>query len=637
MNKILLEEDYSTKELTFNLLNGGFTLNPGKYGSYAIATGCGSGKTTIIKQLIGLKWHEGILYSAFTKDEVNSMYDWIVKNLVGYQNPTTGEILKLEDIIVLHSDSTADGVDNNLWRNSPSLIQDKKIILCTHHKLVNEPIELLIGSSFVSSKLVSPKYRALNGIGSSLPRQWILIDEGIEATPIKYNVDKVALALLGEVKTKVNKLIPDPNTGLCIAKSVDCDPFIVRKTNSFIDFQESLNIITKMFHLKPFLKAERCQLDKIRNESILGELFDEYNFYSNLNSDKINVTYGISSLSMNPMLTHVLMFDGTSDITLSTSNKFKVISYENKYSGDIKFTKIPFSLNRRIEGNKEKGQVDSLSKVIESRINESIDRIADIIKLNKKTLIFTWKNLKSDTSEINDDNDSEMIDNSSVLKSSTISYINPDFEYLNYIRFELYRKGFTDNQFAIEYYGSGKDKATNEFREYDSVVLLGKYQVPGYVISDFNLDYHTNITGVEYYSNRIVQAICRTRIRLHQNLPVNVYYTSDWNEDAIKFTMKYLGVKSEDLLIRSDQRKDIEYMYSELRKIGITPKKAEQIAKLGMLDKCIYLSVIKGETYSCSVKLDELFELIPMTEKKPSRYSKMTDWIAKYGVRINII
>ena len=635
MRKILLEEDFSTRELKFNLLNGSFTLNPGSYGSYAIATGCGSGKTSIIKQLISLKWHEGILYSAFTKDEVNSMYDWIVRNLIGNQN--SGSQLRLDDIIVLHSDSNADGVDNDLWRNNPTLIQNKKIILCTHHKLVNEPIELLIGSTFVSSKMVSPKYRALNGISNSLPRQWILIDEGIEATPIKYNVDKVALALLGEVRTDINKLVLDPNTGLCIAKSVDCNPYIIRKTNSFMDFQESLDIITKMFHLKPFLKPEKCQLDKVRNESILGELFDDYNFYSNLNSDKINVTYGISSLSMSPMLTHVLMFDGTSDITLSTSNKFKVISYENKYSGDIKFTKIPFSLNRRIEGNKEKGQVESLDKVIKLRINESIDRLADIIKSNKKTLIFTWKNLKNESVEINDDNDPEIIDNLSILKSSEISYMNPNFEYLNYIRSGLYRKGFTNDQFAIEHYGSGKDKATNEFREYDAVVLLGRYQVPGSVISDFNLDYHTNITGIEYYSNRIVQAICRTRIRLHQNLPVNVYYTSDWSEDVIRFTMKYMGVKSEGLLIRSDPKKDIDYMYTELRKKGITPKKAEQLAKLGTLDKCIYLSVIKGEPYSCSVKLDELFDIIPMSRKEVDKYNKLREWLLRYGIALNII
>ena len=71
MNKILLEEDHLNGKLRFNLLNGSFTLNLRDYGAYAIATGCGSGKTTIIKQLIGIKWHEGVLYSAFIITKLN--------------------------------------------------------------------------------------------------------------------------------------------------------------------------------------------------------------------------------------------------------------------------------------------------------------------------------------------------------------------------------------------------------------------------------------------------------------------------------------------------------------------------------------------------------------------------------------
>ena len=98
-----------------------------------------------------------------------------------------------------------------------------------------------------------------------------------------------------------------------------------------------------------------------------------------------------------------------------------------------------------------------------------------------------------------------------------------------------------------------------------------------------------------------------------------------------------MGVKSEGLLIRSDPKKDIDYMYTELRKKGITPKKAEQLAKLGTLDKCIYLSVIKGEPYSCSVKLDELFDIIPMSRKEVDKYNKLREWLLRYGIALNII
>ena len=61
MGKILLEESYGNF-LRFNFLNGTIDLDESKYGAYALCPGCGSGKTTIVKQLIKMKWYEVILY-----------------------------------------------------------------------------------------------------------------------------------------------------------------------------------------------------------------------------------------------------------------------------------------------------------------------------------------------------------------------------------------------------------------------------------------------------------------------------------------------------------------------------------------------------------------------------------------------
>lgn len=162
-NEIYLEE--IGKYIKFNFLNGSISIDQSKLGSYAICPGCGSGKTTLIKELIKLKWNEGILYSAFTKDEVNNMYQFC-KGLVGLTDDRTGESLGINDIIVLHSDHEADGVDNNLWRNNPEELMNKKIILCTHHKILNEPLHLLISTKF-NKKLIKrfpPTYRTIHAI-----------------------------------------------------------------------------------------------------------------------------------------------------------------------------------------------------------------------------------------------------------------------------------------------------------------------------------------------------------------------------------------------------------------------------------------------------------------------------------------
>ena len=70
--KINLELNERESLMKFNYLNGSidFPLNENTYGAYAMCPGCGSGKTTIIKDIIKFKWSEGILYSAFTRDEV---------------------------------------------------------------------------------------------------------------------------------------------------------------------------------------------------------------------------------------------------------------------------------------------------------------------------------------------------------------------------------------------------------------------------------------------------------------------------------------------------------------------------------------------------------------------------------------
>ena len=636
MNKILLEEDHLNGKLRFNLLNGSFTLNLRDYGAYAIATGCGSGKTTIIKQLIGIKWHEGVLYSAFTISEVNEMYEWIVNNLVGRSNPNTNQVLKLEDIIVLHSESNED--DLNIWRNNPDEIQNKKIILCTHYKLVNEPTMLFLGSKFVSSSIFSPKYRALCGIGEFAPRQWILIDEGLDASSVKCKIPKYALAPFSKVVTSVNRVIPDETTRAPKCVSIECEPYIDRTINSYSEFCKLVKTYMKMYRIKSFLNPETSYINKVRNEHILGEIYDNFSSYSEIDSDYIPISYGIHSLSLSEMKTRVFLFDGTSDITLSTSSKFKVISYSNKYNSPVNIQKIPFGLDRNVNKNATKGQTETLDELIKRKLDETTDRLVNIIRENKKTLIFTWKDFKMDSDGANDDID-DNADENNIININIQSVINPNFRMTEYIRVKLMEKGINPDQFAVEYYGSGKDKAVNEYREFDGVVLLGKYQVPGHVINEFNIDNHSSITGTEYYANRVVQAVCRTRIRMHQGLPINVYFSSDWNDDVISLAGVHLGVKGLvcPKLFISNLESDIKFMTSVLRTdLKISPKKAEQIAKLSTLDRGIYCAIVNNGIYKCTLSLDDVYSIIPMSRKEVDAYKWMKGWITKYGIDLTI-
>ena len=58
-------------------LNGGGEITiPERYGAYVVASGCGSGETTIIKELIRTQNSSGILYAASTIQECNDMYQY---------------------------------------------------------------------------------------------------------------------------------------------------------------------------------------------------------------------------------------------------------------------------------------------------------------------------------------------------------------------------------------------------------------------------------------------------------------------------------------------------------------------------------------------------------------------------------
>lgn len=63
MNNISVQ--FNDHFAVMNFLNCSIKV-PMRYGGEVIASGCGSGKTTIIKEIIRQKFNEGILYSAAT-------------------------------------------------------------------------------------------------------------------------------------------------------------------------------------------------------------------------------------------------------------------------------------------------------------------------------------------------------------------------------------------------------------------------------------------------------------------------------------------------------------------------------------------------------------------------------------------
>jgi hypothetical protein len=121
MNNISV--NFRKNVIEMNFLNGSVTV-PAGYGGYVVASGCGSGKTTVIKEIIRQKFNEGILYAASTIREVDEMYEWLMNNAVDRVN-NSGEILSSDDIIVLHSENEESKYIYNL---NPEEITRRKVV-----------------------------------------------------------------------------------------------------------------------------------------------------------------------------------------------------------------------------------------------------------------------------------------------------------------------------------------------------------------------------------------------------------------------------------------------------------------------------------------------------------------------------
>lgn len=610
------------KKLRFEFLNGTIVLDPWEFGAYAMCPGCGSGKTTLIKKLILLKWNEGVLYAAFTINEVEEMHKYLIEMI----RSGNANGLKEDDIVALHSENKKDLYD---WYSNPQRLMDKKVILCTHYKLLNEPIELMISTNFnPASRYFPPIYRAMRGLDGSLPRQWILIDENTEAKNTIGLVSKDFFLSLGNVTNDI-RVIDQYGRATTVHSN---EPMVQRTAMYYNDYCNNVRAVTKLSNtFRKYLKDESTPLNKIRNERFLEMTYTNFQNYANSINQYSRITSGYTDMLLDTdILTHVILLDGTSDITLGRSTKFRLLTFSNKYNSPVNLFKLPFDLTRRL-----KNSDDLINGVLEDKLSDQVTALKRIIGENNKTLIFTWKNFKSKESEDIDD-ENEATDDENLCKP----VLNEDFSLIKYLKSKLEDEGkcIEGVNYSIEYYGSGRDKATNDYRDYDAVVLLGKYQVPSSVIDDFNMMFGTDITDDEYYTNRVIQAICRTRIRNHRCEPINVYMTQDWNDIVISNVKTYLGIADIYAYILSDLNQGVSYsdMVERLAGLGITLNRSEKIAKLSKLDSGIYYAIVTNSCYKCTLKLDDVFNELPMSRKEVDKYGRLVKYLSKLGVTVTI-
>lgn len=600
--------------IRMEFLNKGIIEVSNEHGGYVIASGCGSGKTTIIKQLIKDLSIEGILYSANTIEECNEMFNYCIDLIENNKINRFG----IDDIILLHSGDCPNpkyinefNEWRNIYKNNSEEIQKKQIIICTHHKLFNtEPVTFIgyKGNPIVyETDDVSPIELAVTSRCESTiyyPRQLILIDELPTCNTLKVQVDPVIIRAMGEVRSEVyyDESEPDPKKRY---KSRMYNPKTIDKPEKFRYLMNNYNTE---------LLGSRHELIKVSDDKskrvlrfLEGLIYDNYYEYIKGN-DLITINYNISDFVMDrKMQTRILLFEGTGDLTFKDSKRFRLLTFNNKYSSKINIEKFDYDISRKQKSNISEDEITN-------RLNKIVDTLSNIISRNSRTLIVTWMNFKESDGNISSGN--------LVIKNSVF---NEDFNLPEYYKSELTKRNIISG-YEIIHYMSGLDKATNKFRDYDAVIFLGNFRVPNYVVSEFNRDYRVNSNPDSYTLYQLVQAACRTKIRMHNsNDSVNIYFSNDWDNNVIELFKDYIS--NNEVLIKSSNSEVMEL---------IKPKWRNAISILCSYDPKLEDSLKYGTAYWMDIDLSILYSLIPLKEKQVRSYYPLINYLRKFNIELTI-
>lgn len=585
--------------LNMRFLNGDIIV-PNTPGIKVISSGCGSGKTTIIKELIKRCNSKGIIYASSTIKECDEMYDWVVNNIVGTYDDY-GSKLDISEVSSIHNSPRKDnygnitnGIDLDSWNNNPEVFRSKKIIICTHHKLLHESPKLLIDYDL---NIVYPDFfneYEIVGRSNKLPRKYVLIDELPRCGVLKKSFNINDIKSLGfSIKNK--------------RYDKDGKPYIVSDYTRYEDFFIVLDTYNEMEKSDSRLRISGSDSEpsELRKRLILSDIHKNYRKYVLSKSDEIKISCNILNL-INPW-SNIMIFEGTGDLLFENNNITELYSIEgSKYNSDINIEIINNPLSRKIS---DVNSIDGRNSLM-NNINDLILNLRKNV-FNKnyvnKVLIVTWKNLKS----------SDNSDNLGLLKIG----VNENFDFKDYIDKELL--GTVSKEYKIIHYQSGLDRATNEFRDFDTVVFLGEFHIPNNAIEEINRDLGCSTTPNNFTTHQLVQAICRTRIRKHNNSSINIFFTDDWSKGDIYRLKEYLGIRTTNKSVNTDQ-------------LGIKNKWKVIIDKLINYDPEILTSITLNKEYKFNISLEEIYKLMPMSEYKIKKYYPLINYLKTLNIEMVI-
>ena len=441
------------------------------------------------------------------------------------------------------------------YRNNPTGLMIKDILVITSARLIIDPVELFLDYGFGKK------------------RKYVLIDELINFYPEPFSIPQTlsdALTYIDRAKTH--------KTGHLVGSVMVDGKIYYRHTYGTLG---ELKAAFQGGGHKLF-KGKSTALGEYKTNKILQHVLSD----------------GFSPIRQKVMdfaQDHIVMlFDGTADIVFEGDKRLLPLS-GSRYKSDIEFIRFPMPIKRK---NKEGFRVDDFDKYA----SDLMKMIADITK-NEKLLVVTWKTLDV----FRNDLDADKLEN---LKVSIDGFP----ERLKEI---LVRNGAVESNLRVIYRGSGQDRGSNEYRDFESIMFLGEWHIPDNITGDINSMFGCKCEFGDYKKSLIIQTICRLQIRKHQGLPIKVYFSEDIDYNLMYEVQEYFKANSNP----SCKIKGLTNPCPKYKR----PEKGYMIdiAFLEGYDGNIRNAIENNRPYSFNITLDDLFSIIPKDRKAKGRYNNL--------------
>lgn len=454
------------------------------------------------------------------------------------------------------------------YRNNPTMLMYHDILVITSARMIIDPMDLFLEYKFGGK------------------RKYVLIDELINFYPEPYSIpDNLKDTLTYIDTTKTHK------------RGHTIDSTVIEKKTYYRHTYGTIGELRAAYQVSghKLFRGKSNALGEYKIDKILQHV----------------LANGLSPIQQKVMDfadSHiVILFDGTADIVFGKDKRILPLS-GTRYNSSIEFIQFPMPIKRK---NKEGFKVDDFEKYAPELMKQIVD-----ITQAEKLLVVTWKTL--DIFKNNGEADG--------LENYKVSY-----EFPECLKKKLVSMGAKESNLKVIYRGSGQDRGSNEYRDFESIMFLGEWNLPDNITSDICAMFGCKCEFSDYKKSLIVQTICRLRIRQHKGLPIKVYFSEDIDYNLMYSVQEYFKANS-------DSSCKIEGLTNPCPKYT-KPEKGylTDIAFLEAHDANIRNAIESNRPYSFTISLDDLYSIIPKDKKAKDRYARLINYLQnKLQITMNI-